>query len=302
MELKYNSAKEVLISLLAGFFIGVSIIVPGLSGSSLAIVLKIYDKIMYAFSNIFKKFKMCFLFLLPVIGGIVVGFVLGFILVEKLIGAFPFVTICFFVGLMLGATPLLFREIKAEKITPKRAGLFTVGVIIPIVIAVVALFLQEGTDTLSTVEPYHYVLFLVIGVLISVTQLIPGLSATVLLMIFGYYSVLLTKIKNDLFSEWKFLLLCVTMVVGFLIGTLLFSKLINKLLEIRRVPFYFTICGLSVSSVVAVFLGDECVSVYKSWQTASPMLDIVLGIALMGVGFIVTFGFFLLERKKEKNI
>lgn len=302
MELKYNNAKEVLISILAGFFIGVSIIVPGLSGSSLAIVLKIYDKIMYAFSNIFKKFKMCFLFLLPVIGGIVVGFVLGFILVEKLIGAFPFVTICFFVGLMLGATPLLFREIRTEKVTPKRACLFAVGVIIPIVIAVVALFLQEGTDTLSTIEPYHYALFLVIGVLISVTQLIPGLSATVLLMIFGYYSVLLTKIKNDLFSEWKFLLLCVTMVIGFLIGTLLFSKLINKLLEIRRVPFYFAICGLSVSSVVAVFLGDECVSVYKGWQTTSPVIDIALGVVLMGVGFIITFGFFLFERKKEKNI
>lgn len=302
MELKYNNAKEVLISILAGFFIGVSIIVPGLSGSSLAIVLKIYDKIMYAFSNIFKKFKMCFLFLLPVIGGIAVGFVLGFILVEKLIGAFPFVTICFFVGLMLGATPLLFREIKAEKVTPKRVGLFSIGVVIPIVIAIVAMFLQEGTDTLSSIEPYHYILFLVIGVLISVTQIIPGLSATVLLMIFGYYSILLTKIKNDLFSEWKFLLLCVTMVVGFLIGTLLFSKLINKLLEVRKVPFYFTICGLSISSVVAVFLGDECVSVYKSWQTASPMLDIVLGIVLMGVGFAITFVFFLLERKKEKNI
>jgi sigma-B regulation protein RsbU (phosphoserine phosphatase) len=74
--------------------------------------------------------------LLPVIGGIAVGFVLGFILVEKLIGAFPFVTICFFVGLMLGATPLLFREIKAEKVTPKRAGLFSIGVVIPIVIAI----------------------------------------------------------------------------------------------------------------------------------------------------------------------
>lgn len=302
MELKYSNAKEVLISLLAGFFIGVSIIVPGLSGSSLAIVLKIYDKLMYAFSNLFKKFKMCFLFLLPVIGGIIVGFVLGFILVEKLIDAYPFVTICFFVGLMVGAMPLLFREIKTEKLNPKRAGFFSVGVIIPIVIAVAAMFLNEGVRSLDVIEPYHYILFLVIGVLISITQLVPGLSATVLLMIFGYYSVLLTKIKNDLFSDLSFLFLCVTMVVGFLIGTLLFSKLINKMLEIKRAPFYFLICGLSVSSVAAVFLGDECVSVYKSWEGTSPVLDIVLGVVLMALGFGVTFVFFLLERKKEKNI
>ena len=55
MELTYKSFKEVIISLVAGVLIGISVIVPGLSGSALAMFLKVYDKMMYAFSNIFKK-------------------------------------------------------------------------------------------------------------------------------------------------------------------------------------------------------------------------------------------------------
>ena len=55
MELSYKSFKDILISVVVGFFIGLSVIVPGISGSSIAIVLKVYDKMMFAFSHIFKS-------------------------------------------------------------------------------------------------------------------------------------------------------------------------------------------------------------------------------------------------------
>ena len=57
MELKYKSIKDVLISIFVGFSIGLSVIVPGISGSAIAMIMKVYDKLMYAFSNIFKKFN-----------------------------------------------------------------------------------------------------------------------------------------------------------------------------------------------------------------------------------------------------
>ena len=305
MELKYKNAKEIWISILVGAFIGLSVIVPGISGSTIAIIMKVYDKLMYAFANIFKKFKSCFLFLIPILVGIGAGFGAGFILVKLLIERFPFITICFFVGLMIGTFPLLFKEIKGEKITTKRSFLFFLGIIVPIAITVLSIFVSSN-NTLLDIQPWHYALFLGIGVLISITQLIPGLSATVLLMIFGYYTALIGGIGRELFSNVKLIFIYVVLVIGFVIGTLLFSKGINKLLDKQKIPFYFVICGLSISSVISVFLGNDCITIYKSWNEVgignSPMLkEIIIGAVLLVIGLMATLAIYFVNKKIEQK-
>ena len=249
-----------LISIFVGFSIGLSVIVPGISGSSIAIIMKVYDKLMYSFSNIFKKFKACFIFLLPILIGIVLGFGVGLILVKILLEAFPFITICFFVGLMVGTYPILFKEIKGERFNNNRIMMFVAGVLVPILITAVSLLLSSNND-LTSVGFGHYVLFLVIGVLISLTQLIPGLSATVLLMIFGYYTALMNGIGRELLSNVRLIFVYIMLMVGFVIGTLMFSKIINKLLDNFRKSFFFVICGLSIGSVVSVFFGNDCMDI-----------------------------------------
>ncbi|MBQ7788055.1 MAG: DUF368 domain-containing protein [Clostridia bacterium] len=300
MELSYKSFKDILISVVVGFFIGLSVIVPGISGSSIAIILKVYDKMMFAFSHIFKKFKLCVIFLLPILFGIVLGFGLGLLLVKFLLEKFAFISICFFVGLMVGTYPLLFKEIKGEKITPKKSILFICGLIIPLVITVISLVISVD-NTLIDVSIGHYLLFLIIGILISLTQLIPGLSATVLLMIFGYYTVLMGSIGIELFSNFKLLLVYVVLVVGFVIGTLLFSKIINKLLNTAKTSFFFVICGLSVSSAISVFIGNDCMDIYRTWTRNNMLKDILFGILLLIIGFALSFAFYIYTTKKEQK-
>ncbi|MBQ8163103.1 MAG: DUF368 domain-containing protein [Clostridia bacterium] len=284
-------------AVIAGFSIGLSVIVPGISGSAIAMVLRIYDKLMYAFSNLFKKFKLCVLFLIPILIGIVLGFGIGFILVKLLLDLIPFITICFFVGLMIGTYPLLFKEIKGEK-DRKGIALMVIGVLIPLLITVVSLFINQS-NSLSDVNAAHYILFLVIGILISLTQLIPGLSATVLLMICGYYTALMDGINIELVSNAKLLLVYVVLVVGFVIGTLLFSKIINRFLNSYRRKFFFVICGLAIGSVFAVFLGSDCLEIYKAWSGNDIITDIIFGVLALAVGFVISFMLYILEKKKE---
>lgn len=300
MELKYKNLKEIFISIFVGFSIGLSVIVPGISGSSIAIIMKVYDKLIYAFSNIFKKFKICIIFLLPIALGIIIGFALGFILVKILLEAFPFITICFFVGLMVGTYPILFKEIKGEKPKTKKSLLFALGVIIPIVITVISMQINTN-NSLIEINFYHYILFLFIGVLISLTQIIPGLSATVLLMIFGYYTALINGIGRELFSNVKLIFVYVSLVVGFAIGLLLFSKIINKMLISFRKSFFFMICGLSIGSVVAVFLGNECIEIYKAWTMPYIVIDITLGFIAIVLGFVITFLLYIFDKKRENK-
>ena len=64
LDLRYQSSKDVTKSTILGFFIGLAVIVPGISGSTMAIIFKLYDKLLYAMGNLFKSFKLCILFLL----------------------------------------------------------------------------------------------------------------------------------------------------------------------------------------------------------------------------------------------
>lgn len=301
VDLKYKNFKEILISIFVGFSIGLSVIVPGISGSAIAIIMKVYDKMMYSFSNIFKKFKLCILFLIPIIIGIVAGFGIGFVLVKLLLDAIPFITICFFVGLMVGTFPILFKEIKGVEATMNKKILFATGVLIPLAITVISLT-ATGNNSLTDLNFGHYMLFLVLGILISLTQIIPGLSATVLLMIFGYYSSILNSVGTKMFTDFGLLLVFIMLGAGFVIGLLLFSKLINHLLENQRKPFFFTICGLSIGSMLAVFFGDECVDIYCGWETTRMIIDLSVGVVALALGFAITFALYLYEKKKSKSL
>ena len=121
--IKYNK-KTWSKSALLGFFIGLAVIVPGISGSTVAIIFKLYDQFLYAVGNLFKKFKQCFAFLLPIGIGMVVGIVLGFFTVKQLLEILPFAIVCLFAGLMVGAFPAVKDEIGGAERTPKRVVLF----------------------------------------------------------------------------------------------------------------------------------------------------------------------------------
>lgn len=301
IDLKYKSLKEILISIFVGFSIGMSVVVPGISGSTIAIIMKVYDKMMYSFSNLFKKFKPCVLFLIPIGVGVLFGVVLGFFLVKILLDLIPFITICLFVGLMAGTYPILLKEIKGEAVNINRKIFFTLGLLIPLAITAVSFF-AGANRTLDGLSFGNYALFLLIGVLISLTQIVPGLSATVLLMMFGYYKSLLDGIGSEMLKDGGLFLVYLCLGVGFAVGILLFSKIIDKLLNTQKIPFFFTICGLSLGSMVSVFFGNECMDIYGSWHGTAMVVDMIIGIAAFAVGFCATFALYLYDKKKGEQV
>ena len=65
-----------IIDLLKGMVIGISNVIPGVSGGTMAVVMGIYDKIIYSVNNFFKDIKKNILFL----GTLGIGAVLGILL------------------------------------------------------------------------------------------------------------------------------------------------------------------------------------------------------------------------------
>ena len=299
-SLKYKNGKEVAKGGLLGVFIGLAVIVPGVSGSTVAIIFKLYHKLLFAIGNIFKKFKKCAAFLLPVVVGLVIGFVAGFFAIQRVLNVAPFNVIGLFAGLMLGAFPAVKDEIKGEKKSAGRVLLFVLGLAVPVVISLVSTLCVAGAHSLENLQWYHYLLFLVLGYIVAITQIVPGLSATAILMVFGYFSPLMDSVH---LSYWQanpqVFLVYLCLVIGFAAGLVTFSKALTKIFDRAKKPAFFLITGLSLGSVVTMFFNPDVYAVYKSWAAGSPFaLDLSLGIALFAVGCVVAYLFVRYERKK----
>ena len=300
MDLRYQNGKEVFKGGVLGAFIGLAVIVPGVSGSAVAIIFRLYEKLLYALGGIFRRFKESARFLLPIALGGIVGLAAGFFGVRFLLNLLPFAIVALFAGLMLGAFPAVTDEIKGEKPTPLRITLFLLGLLFPIGLSALSVFGTPDMLSLDNLSWYHYILFLLVGYAIAVTQLVPGLSATALLMTFGCFTPLMNSVSLTYWQENPMVLLVYAcLAVGFILGLLTFSNGLSRLLEKKRAPAFYTIAGLSLGSIVTMFFNPEIVEVYESWTISAAMWrELGIGMALFGIGIIAATYFVRYERNR----
>ncbi len=301
--IKYNK-KSWCKSAVLGFFIGLAVIVPGISGSTVAIIFKLYDQFIYALGNLLKKFKQCFIFLLPIGLGLIVGVLLGFIAVKQLLEILPFAIVCLFAGLMTGAFPAVTDELKGAKRTGSRVALFALGLFIPVVMGCVSAFLSSdggSGDAFINVEWWHFVLALVIGAACGITQIVPGLSASAILMSVGWFQSVVQSVSMTYWkSNPQIFLVYAGLAVGFVVGVLGFSKLLTNIFAKARFSAYSMIVGLSLGSILSMFCNGDIVAVYRSWAVnGAATLDILLGVALFIVGIIGAYLLVRYQRKKD---
>lgn len=317
ITLEKHNTKSFFKSGALGLFIGLAVIVPGISGATISIIFKLYDKLLYAVSTILKQFKKSFMWLLPIGLGLIVGFIAGFFGVKYALEFIPFAVVCLFAGLMIGSFPSVHDEIKGEKKTPLRIVLFFVGLIIPILLSVlITLFSSSSSYKFMPINWWEYIVFPLLGFVIAITQVVPGLSASAFLMMVGYYTSIMESISFKTYddhatiaSQPMIIVLLVLMVLGFLIGFFLTSKVINYMFKKDRATTFFPIVGLSLGSIVTMFFNPEIYSTYQSWMNnnlganqVSMGLDIGLGIPLLIIGIMVSCGLYIFQKKHDKNL
>ena len=301
VSLNYENKKQVFKGGLLGVFIGLAIIVPGVSGAAIAIIFGLYEKLLYAIGNVLGKFKKCILFLLPIIIGGIAGVIGGFIGVQKLLNLFPFAVIASFAGLMLGSFPAITDQIEDKTRIPLRNVLFVVGLLIPITLSVLSVCLGSSEGSLENLGVWHYVLFVVLGYVMAITQIVPGLSATVLLMMFGYFTPLMNAVGFSLVHNIPVLLVFVCLLVGFIAGLLTFSKLLSGIIDKYKTNSFNFIAGLSLGAAVTMFFNPETYDIYIGWSNAGiPIAEFVCGIILFACGIALSYTLVKYERKKSK--
>ena len=223
-----------------GFLIGMAKIIPGVSGAVLAISLGIYDKGIKAITNFFGDVKNNIRFLVPLGIGVGISFIVGSKIVMFLLNNYYNFTMFLFLGLIMGGIPSVYKNI-----CRKRSGY---------IIFIFALISVLLLDTLSDNNIYvisnsymDLLVFMISGLIDAFGTVIPGLSSTALLMLFGSYDIIMTAI-----SEVNLFILTYYG-IGMMVGLILVSYLMNYLFSKYKKKTYSLVLGLVIGSMIILF-------------------------------------------------
>ena len=99
-------------NILKGFIIGIAKILPGVSGSMLAISLNVYERLLGIIADIKTTTKKEFKFLFSILTGALVGISFLSGSVKWFLNNFYFPTMLLFIGLIIGGLPEIVNIIK----------------------------------------------------------------------------------------------------------------------------------------------------------------------------------------------
>lgn len=259
-------------NLLAGLVIGVANIIPGVSGGTMMVVLNMFDKIIGAVSEFRKNIKGNILFLLQILIGAAVGIVLFSKGITFMLSNYPMITNFFFIGLIIGSIPLVYKNAMAVKDAAAKGEKTKVGVgsVIAFVLAfallVIIAFTQasEGTVDIYTVS-VDFMLMLKLffgGLIAAIAMIVPGVSGSFVMVLFGIYplvagaAAVVFPINMD---NWLGILFPIGIPagLGILLGLLIGAKLIDVLLKRYTQQTYFGILGLLLGSLFDLWPGFQ---------------------------------------------
>lgn len=262
-----QKTESVLSRFLKGVVIALGFILPGVSGGVLAAILGIYERMLRFMAHLTKNFKENLLFFLPVgIGGIV-GIGLLSKPLEWLLQNYQIVVLWGFAGAIIGTLPALAKEstLKSKRTMGDLFWFFGTMII-------GFLFLYFMGDILGTI-PANFLGFVLAGGLIALGVLVPGLSPSNLLLVLGLYDPMLKGFKG-----FDILGVFLPIAIGGLLVMLLFSKLMEWLLEHYHSKVYHFILGIVIASTVLIVLPPVADYSGFTWLTAvSGVILFVLG-------------------------
>ena len=105
-----SELQKFVLHLLQGAMIGIGAVLPGISGGVLSVVFGIYEPIMAFLSNPKEAFSQYGRLLLPVLLGAAGGFLLSARAIGFFLTRYEVLSVCLFVGLIVGMLPSMFRE------------------------------------------------------------------------------------------------------------------------------------------------------------------------------------------------
>lgn len=235
--------------------------VPGVSGGTVAFLLGFYDKFIQSIHDILvgtkqqKKAALCFLFQLGI--GWIIGFCGMVFLLNQVFDRYIYQISSLFLGFIVFAIPMILLEEK-ETIWGqyKQIGYAFFGAILVVLLTYgYHGFRHTVAMDLSQLSVGFGVYLLIAGMVAISAMVLPGISGSTLLLIFGLYVPVMQAVKGILTFQLQYFGGVFLFGCGILVGIFCVTGWIQKALQRYRSQMIYFILGLMIGSLYAVVMG-----------------------------------------------
>lgn len=272
-----------------GFCMAMADAVPGVSGGTIAFVMGFYDRFIESLDNIIsgsrEQKKSALIFILKLGTGWVVGFICTVLALGRIFDSHIYELCSLFLGLSLFAVPIIVRD-EWETLKGRYVHILfaLLGVAIVAVITYLNQSLSRGSMDISALSFVKGIYVFVVAAIAISAMVLPGISGSTMLLIFGLYVPIMSAIRGFLHLKFKYIPILIIFGLGILTGIFTSVKLLRTGLEKFRSQMVYLILGLVIGSMYAIVTGPSTL------ETPQP----VMTFATFKVGYFIFGGVILL--------
>ena len=233
---------------IAGFFVGLAELLPGISGSTVAIAFKVYEKFILFLSNLkisnfsfnFKKLNQVFFLdlIIPFFIAMAISVIFASKFILFLYSEYTNGFLIFLSFLMCSISFLIAFRLKNEfKLNMNWIIYFLAGAIFAAMLNTISLVSNNPS----------FIVFVLVGFIAFSFFLLPGISGSAILLSIGVYEIIISSIAN------MQLVILMPFAIGCLISLLLMPKIINHLLAKYKLNIMIFFAALIFVSGVLIF-------------------------------------------------
>ena len=283
-----KNIKNYIINFFNGFMMAIADSVPGVSGGTIAFLLGFYDNFITALDSLLnnKKRKDGINYLLKIGLGWIVGMGLSVIILSNLFDKHIYKISSLFIGFILFSIPIIIKE---EMSCLK--GKYTNLIFTLLGIVLVSLITYFNSSELSGVSLVNIsfggaIYIFLVGLIAISAMILPGISGSTLLLIFGLYIPVINGIKDILHFNLSSFFGLVIFGLGVITGILSIIKLLKNALDKYRSQTVYTIIGLMLGSLYSIVMGPTTLDIPKnpiSLNSFSFMFFLIGGLIVYGL-------------------
>ena len=293
-----KNIKEYIISFFNGFMMALADSVPGVSGGTIAFLLGFYDKFINALNNLLSKKtrKEGINYIIKIGVGWIIGMISSVLVLGSLFEKHIYSISSLFMGFILFSIPIIIMEEK-DNLKGKYSNIiFTIiGIFLVSIITYFNSTELTGINLTNLNFPSIVYIFIV-GMIAISAMILPGISGSTLLLIFGLYIPVITGIKDLLHFNFSSVFGLIIFGLGVITGILSIIKLLKHALEKYRPQTIYTIIGLMLGSIYSIIMGPTTLDIPKNALSIKSF-----NLLFFIIGGVIVYGLQKLKTINEKD-
>ncbi len=251
--------KKNFIIIITGFLMALADSVPGVSGGTICYITGCYEDFINSINTLLTVKgnhgkSSAILFLTKLGSGWIVGLISAVLVIASLINTHIYELSSLFLGFICFSIPYIIYEERSFFAKKKWHIAFTIiGVLIVVAISKFASAnLNIWSNDLTFIT---YIYIFLAGIVAISSMLLPGISGSTILLIFGLYVPIIESVKSVIKFDFTRLNIVIVFAVGIIIGLKFTSSIISKTFNKFRSAIVHLIIGLMIGSIYAIIVG-----------------------------------------------